>query len=653
MKISGTQKQSKRRDFKELKYKYQLLRNLMDFIPDVIYFKDRKGRFIMVNQAHAKGLGVKPETLIGKTDFDIFPKERATRMVQDDERVMACGKPIIDKIERATRPDGVDNYVSTTKIPRYDHQGKVIGLIGITRDITRRMQFERMKRDKINIEKKLESLRELNAMKSEFVSTVSHELRTPLAIIKQLITLILNETVGKLKDKQKEVLVKVLENSDRLKKIIDDLLDISRIERNTLRLRYSLVDIVGLVKESSGFFTKLAEEKNIRLKYSYPKETINLFVDADRINQVIGNLISNAIKFTADGGEIKVEIKIFETKVRLGFIDTGIGIAKPELPLVFSKFTQLSKMPASENKGVGLGLAICKDLVEKHKGEIWVESKVGVGSRFYFTLPRFYTFDMLDKNIREKVSNLIKNGVSVYNITLLILNYTEFRHRFKIRAKTLLADLRVIIDTALKYEQEEKDAMVMVNAKLGKFSIVLPRVTDKLAVKISELLKYKIKDYFVKNTIEDVFITVGTLSYSQKIFSHGKGSSASQFSIKEIYIGSETRLCKRIPIKTTVKLFLVGGKIELCESVDISETGICLLTSQLLKTDMQVKLSIALPENEELIIVTKARVVWIKKNEPSLLKEANQYKVGLEFISLAPKYTKAIRGIVKRNFHKG
>jgi PAS domain S-box-containing protein len=156
----------------ELKEKYQLLRDLMDFIPDVIYFKDKKGRFVMVNQAHAKGLGVKPEALVGKTDFDLFPKNRAEKMTQDDALVMHTGKPIIDKVERATRPDGVDNYVSTTKIPRYDSKGRVIGLIGITRDITRRMQFERLRKDKLSIEKKLEALEELSAMKSEFISTV-------------------------------------------------------------------------------------------------------------------------------------------------------------------------------------------------------------------------------------------------------------------------------------------------------------------------------------------------------------------------------------------------------------------------------------------------------------------------------------------------
>ncbi len=103
---------------KNLLVQYRMLADFMDNIPDVVYFKDVKGRLIWVNQAHAKGLGLKPEQVIGKTDFDIFPKERAERMIKDDQYVMKTGKSIIDKIERATRPDGVDNHVSTTKTPR-------------------------------------------------------------------------------------------------------------------------------------------------------------------------------------------------------------------------------------------------------------------------------------------------------------------------------------------------------------------------------------------------------------------------------------------------------------------------------------------------------------------------------------------------------
>src|SRR3989338_3661087 len=132
-----------------------LFRDFMDNIPDVIYFKDTSGRLIFVNKAHSRGLRLSPGDIIGKTDFDIFPKARAQRMFNDDQYVMKTGNPVVDKIERATRADGVDNYISTTKIPRYDRQGKCIGLIGVTRDITSRIRFERLKEQKVHSEKTL------------------------------------------------------------------------------------------------------------------------------------------------------------------------------------------------------------------------------------------------------------------------------------------------------------------------------------------------------------------------------------------------------------------------------------------------------------------------------------------------------------------
>src|SRR3989338_7866198 len=216
-----------RADIKDLLFKYRLLSDLMKYIPDVIYFKDRAGRLIMVNSAHAKGLGLTPEKVAGKTDFDIFGKERAELMAKDDEYVMSKGKAIIDKVERSTRADGVDNYVSTTKIPRYDERGRIVGLIGITGDIS---------------------------------------------------------------DKQKEVLRKAENSVRRLNGIIEDLLDVARIETGRLKLHYSLVNLNDLLKESEDFFKKQAQDKGVRLEYILPKEQVNIFLDHNRINQVITNL---------------------------------------------------------------------------------------------------------------------------------------------------------------------------------------------------------------------------------------------------------------------------------------------------------------------------------------------------------------------------
>lgn len=360
----------------------------MKYTTDVIYFKDKTGKLIMVNEAHAKGLGLAPGKVIGKTDFDIFDRPRAEKMFKDDEYVIKTGKPIIDKIERATRPDGQDNYVSTTKIPRYDKSGKIIGLIGITRDITQRKQIEILREEKKAIEKKLEKLQELGRLKSEFVAVVSHELRTPLAIVREAVSLISDEVVGNVNEGQKKLLNNAVINVGRLQRMIDDLLDVSRIERGAYKLFKTAVDIIDLIKETSQFYLKQAQVKGIELEYLFSEDKIFILIDKEKINQVLTNIINNAIKFTESGGRITVQAEADDAGIRVEVSDTGIGIAKQDLPKLFNKFVQVSDSENIKVKGLGLGLSIAKEIIERHGGDMGVVSILGVGSKFYFTLPK-------------------------------------------------------------------------------------------------------------------------------------------------------------------------------------------------------------------------------------------------------------------------
>ncbi len=622
---------------KGIAYRYKLLSYFIDHIPDVVYFKDTKGRLIMVNQSHAKGLSLKPQNVVGKTDFDLFPKKRAERMAKDDLWVMKTGRPLIDKIERATRPDGVDNYVSTTKIPHFDSKGKVIGIIGITRDITHRMQFERLKEKRLSIEKKLEALEELNKIKSEFISAVSHELRTPLAVIKQLLTVIFEETAGPLNDKQREILVKARSNTERLKNIIDELLDISRIEGKRLKLDYSLVNLNDLIKESEEFFRKLAAEKGVDLSYHLPQEKVNIFIDAERIVQVISNLINNAIKFTEENGKIKVEVRILGDKVRVGVIDTGIGIAKSDLPKLFGRFVQVSRLAGAEKKGIGLGLSISKELVERHGGEIWVESELGVGSRFYFTLPLSYTAKILGKSIQDKIIRLLKKGISAYLINFLIVNYNEFQKRITVEAHKLFEDFEEIINATGREvfgPKKQKSSIVLADIQKGKCSVIFAEAAEELVAKFCELVKDRAKNYLTKNKIEEVFIALGVSSYSSKVKPKAYPDQYPEnLKIKEIYIGAEMRCYKRINYQTDIEVTLPDKTADSCQTIDISEGGVCYASSKLLNTDMKVEIKFRLLRKKTLIS-TAARVCWIKEMEQLSNEKANRYKIGLEFIGL-------------------
>ena len=619
--------------YQDLENQYRLLSDLMNCIPDVIYFKDKKGKLIMVNQAHAKGLGLKPEEVIGKTDFDLFPKERAAMMAKDDMYVIRTGRPIIDKIERATRPDGVDNYVSTTKIPRLDKKGRIVGLIGITRDITHRMQLERMKGEKERTEKKLTILKEIDRVKSEFVAVLSHELRTPLAIAKEAVTQLLTRMAGPINHEQKKLLAMTKDNIERLRHMIENLLDMSRIEKRRLKLHYSLVNLNDLVMNSAEFFKKMAREKDIHLKYVIPREKINIFIDAERIIQVISNLINNAIKFTEQNGEITVEVKILENKIRVGVIDTGIGIDRRDLPKLFNRFAQLSSIADVAGKGLGLGLSIAKELVERHGGEIWSESTLGVGSKFYFALPSSFTIKMLDKRNRDKINRLLSKSTSVYLVNISIINFAEFARMVNLRARRLCQDLKNNINDVLQefsWPDIEKPPLVLQDHQYGTCSIIFSEVTEKETAKLCELLKERLRGYFAKNKTENVFINLGILSYPSPETLPTTLQLLANIYVKKIYIGSEIRRFKRINYKANVEILVPEKKTEFSQTIDISKAGICFISKAPLETDAQIKVGLRLPKKTKPLYLI-GRVAWRKNLAQGLKGRPDKYKIGLEF----------------------
>jgi PAS domain S-box-containing protein len=632
----------------DLLQKYKLFQDLMDHIPDVIYFKDKKGRLLMVNQAHAKGLGLKPEEVIGKSDFDFFPKERAETMFKDDQSVMTSGKPIIDKIERATRADGVDNYVSTTKIPRYDNNGNIIGLIGITRDITHRVQIETLRKEKEIISKKLEALEELNRTKSEFVSVVSHELRTPLTVIRESVSLIYETLAGPINDQQKKYLKLSLINIARLKKIIDDLLETSRIEGGKIKLHYSLVNLNDLLLDNAEFYKKQAQDKGISLEYNLPREQINIFLDAERINQVISNLIDNALKFTETNGKITVEARSVENGVRVGVLDTGIGMSKKDLPTVFNKFVQAVKDESAKRKGVGLGLAIAKDLVALHGGNIWAESKLGMGSKFYFNLPFYYSLSMMDTVVRDKINEMLSSGIKLYFVNILIVNFNEFRKRNKIHTKELFLSLDKIINRIFIHVNKHKKEPIQVaikNKKIGEYGIIFPEATEVEASTLCETLKDNIREYFYSLKVKNVFINFGILSYpSKKPLKSSQQFNAELF-IKKIYIGSEVRRHKRVNCVLNVELFTPDKKTTEAQTIDISQSGMCLLSDKHIDTNSATNVVFTLPKTQTPLNL-KSRIVWIK-NWVDLSSGEKKYKMGLEFINPKPEYAKTISRFIK------
>jgi signal transduction histidine kinase len=230
-----------------------------------------------------------------------------------------------------------------------------------------------------------QKLKELSERKSAFVANISHEIRNPLAIIRESMDLALEGVLGETTAEQREYLGLARKNIDRLLRLLSDLLDISKIEAGRVEINRGTIDIPSFMNELLIPYLSQISRKRMTLQKNIPPDIGTLWADRDKLSQVVINLLNNAIKYTPDGGKITVKISGSDGEVCFEIADTGPGIPKEYFKKIFDKFERIT---AEKKEGTGLGLAITKDIIELHKGRIWIESETGKGSRFLFTLPR-------------------------------------------------------------------------------------------------------------------------------------------------------------------------------------------------------------------------------------------------------------------------
>jgi two-component system phosphate regulon sensor histidine kinase PhoR len=231
-------------------------------------------------------------------------------------------------------------------------------------------------------------LQELDRMKDAFLSMVTHELRTPLTVISGIAEMFEAGIYGELTIEQSEHLRQITMAAHRLRQLVNDLLDLSKMEAGMMRLRRKALDPHSLTCDAVEQLAMVAAQAGVTLKNRTGRDLPTVNGDGQRIGQVLTNLVSNAVKFTPSGGQVTISAEAETGQIRFVIADTGYGIPPEALPRVFDKFFQAQSSTESGTKGTGLGLAIVKHIVELHGGEVGVESEAGRGSRFYFTLPR-------------------------------------------------------------------------------------------------------------------------------------------------------------------------------------------------------------------------------------------------------------------------
>ncbi len=359
------------------------LKTIIDNVPDLIFLKDRHGRFINVNRAFLNSLNVDSiEDVIGKTDFDFWPPEMASNYVADDQMAMREGRPLIDQQEKTCDRDGNEVWLQTSKVPLFDDAGEVTGLVGIARDITKSIETN------LQLSAAKDAADEANRAKSDFLANMSHEIRTPMNAIIGM-TELLQDT--QMEQTQQDYLEMIQGSGESLLRVINDILDFSKIEAGKLELDpvgFGLRSAIGGTMKS---LATRAHAKELELAFRVQNEVPEaLYGDVGRLRQVIINLVGNAIKFTEEG-EVFVDIGLSQrtddgVTLLIRVCDTGIGMSEEACEKVFAEFEQADTSTTRRYGGTGLGLTISSRLVEMMGGTIGVRSTPNQGSEFYFTV---------------------------------------------------------------------------------------------------------------------------------------------------------------------------------------------------------------------------------------------------------------------------
>ncbi|HUW20077.1 MAG TPA: ATP-binding protein [Sedimentisphaerales bacterium] len=359
-----------------------LLRTLIDNLPDFIYIKDSESRFTACNAAVSNFMGAAtPGELMGKTDFDYYPREQAAEYYADEQEVIRSGRSLLDKVEPNAGSTGKVRWILTSKLPLRDSRGKTVGIVGISRDVTELKEAEK------RLQEAKEAAEFASRAKSQFLANMSHEIRTPLNSIIGISKTLGRYNTENLTSNQLEGLDIVHRSSQRLLLLINGILDLSKIESGKVEVKLKPFSLDALIAGIRSMATSLNEKDEvdfvIEKSDSAPKTLVS---DAQKLHEILTNIISNSIKFT-DRGRIVLRVYVENDRLYFEVSDTGIGISEKDIGRIFEEFTQVDSSTTRKYPGTGLGLTISKKMVELLGGEIKARSKLGRGTTVTFYVP--------------------------------------------------------------------------------------------------------------------------------------------------------------------------------------------------------------------------------------------------------------------------
>ena len=389
-----------RRATDALREREQRLSTIYDTVADVIFHlaiePDGRFRFVAVNKAFGRVTGLPDDAIVGRLVDEVIPPASLPKVLAGYRR--ACAGPGIVRWEETSDYPAGSLIGEVTVAPVLGPDGRCEALVGTVHDITARTRGEQALRElNDSLERKVdERTRALadartraeaaDRLKSAFLATMSHELRTPLNSILGFTGIVLQGLAGPLNDEQRRQLTMVRTSARHLLELINDVLDISKIEAGQLELRPARFELQAAVDRVVAMIAPLAEKKGLAVRVVVPAEPGAAHTDQRRVEQVLLNLLNNAVKFT-EHGEVRLTLSLADGWARIEVADTGVGIRADQLSELFQPFRQLDTGLQRQHEGTGLGLAICQRLVERLGGTIGVDSEVGRGSVFWVRLP--------------------------------------------------------------------------------------------------------------------------------------------------------------------------------------------------------------------------------------------------------------------------
>ena len=371
-----------RKAHEELENEHNLLLALINNIPDRIYAKDTQSKFIICNNALVKRMGKSsPDDIIGKTDFDLVTHDLAAQYYTNEQEIIRTGQPLINHEESMGNISGTTRWNLTSKVPLYDSQGKIIGIVGVGRDITERKLAEE------EIKLKNELLQTINAEKDKFFSILAHDLKGPLSAFLGATQILSEEIQNMSLEEIKEITTNMKESASNIYGLLENLLEWSRLKRGMMKYNPEKINVNQITKACIAVLESSARKKNIRITYSL-QNNLEIYADLHMFETVIRNLVSNAIKFTRKSGEINISAATrLDKNVEIKISDTGIGISQELKSKLFFLNEQTNRKGTEGEPSTGLGLLLCKEFIDMHNGKILVESEEGKGSTFSFTIP--------------------------------------------------------------------------------------------------------------------------------------------------------------------------------------------------------------------------------------------------------------------------